>query len=502
MAFVVCSPTRIVRSILSPLVALIAICSLAVDASAQTTLTLSAPGSEINADMTIQGGAYGWTDFSNDDGLASKVSGSASYTRRILMKFDTQNTIPAGSNIQSAKLHLVLKRAESGETRELTAYHVNRSFVRWEANWYQFRSGQSWSTPGGDLGRSFGTTRIGDAEGWTYTVDLTAMVQAAVNGEFGSRYTRLALVDEGGATGGNYKEFYSTRASNSSVRPRLVITYGGSGSSPAPSTSEPPPAQESTAAPASGGGGGGSTLRVMQWNVKKTKGTDGACNPGRIADKIAEQNPDVVSLNEVNFFSGECAWSFDMGNHLESLLEQRTGVEWYRQIVNVYGGSSGYGNVLLSKYEPAAQGSTLLSFQRGIAYMTLNVNGRYVNVFSTHVEYYNSSWRTTQISQAVSYMGNFSGPRIMMGDFNTWPGTSDYNIIASPFQDAWVAAQNNGSAWAYNGSGATHGDSRFDYVFYARNSGLSVIRMTVPDTQVWGVYPSDHDPVVAEFRVN
>jgi endonuclease/exonuclease/phosphatase family metal-dependent hydrolase len=462
-------------------------------------VTLDTPGSEINADLTIQGGAYGWTDFSNDDVLASKVSGNESYTRRILMKFDTQNNIPAGAVIQSAKLHLVLKQAESSETRELTAYHVNRSFVRWEANWYQFRNGQYWSTPGGDLGRSFGRTKIGDAEGWTYTVDLTAMVQAAVNGEFGSRYTRLALVDEGWASGGNYKEFHSTRASNSSVRPRLVITYGGSASSPAPtpSTSEPEPEPSTSPSTSGGGGGGGSTLRVMQWNVKKTKDSSGACNPGRVADIIAQQNADVVSLNEVNFYSGECAWSFDMADHLESLLQQRTGVEWYRQIVNVYGGTSGYGNVLLSKYRPASQGSTLLSYQRGVAFMTLNVNGRNVHVFSTHVEYYNSSYRTTQISQAVAYMGNFSGPKIMMGDFNTWPGTSDYNIIATPYQDAWVAAQNSGSAWAFNGTGATHGDSRFDYVFYGRNSGLSVTSVKVPYTDV-----SDHHPVVAEFIVN
>jgi endonuclease/exonuclease/phosphatase family metal-dependent hydrolase len=203
----------------------------------------------------------------------------------------------------------------------------------------------------------------------------------------------------------------------------------------------------------------------------------------------------------VNFYSGECAWSFDMANYLESLVEQRTGAEWYRQIVNVYGGSSGYGNVLLSKYAPAGQGATLLSYERGVAYMTLNVNGRYVNVFSTHVDYYNSYYRTTQTTQAVNYMNNFSGPKIMMGDFNTWPGTSDYYIMASPYQDAWVAAQNDGTAWAFNGSGNTSGGSRFDYVYYNRNSGLSLTSVKVPDTEVWGVYPSDHHPVIAEFRV-
>ena len=68
--------------------------------------------------------------------------------------------------------------------------------------------------------------------GSTYTFDLTDMVQRVVNGEFGSRYTRLALVDTGGNTSGNYREFHSTRAADTAVRPRLVITYGTAAAPP------------------------------------------------------------------------------------------------------------------------------------------------------------------------------------------------------------------------------------------------------------------------------
>ena len=76
------------------------------------------------------------------------------------------------------------------------------------------------------------------------------------------------------------------------------------------------------------------------------------------------------------------------------------------------------------------------------------------------------------------------------------------NIIAQPYQDAWAAAVNNGTASAYNGSGNTHGGSRFDYIFHSRVSALSLVSVKVPDTRVGGVYPSDHDPVVAVFRIN
>jgi len=153
----VCRPDRGVRGIHQLILALIASCAFAAPASAQTTVTLSTPGTHINADQTIQGGVYATTDFSGSDTLASKISSEA-YTRRILLKFDTQNYIPANAVIQSAQLHLVLKNAESSEDRPLTAYYVTKSFHRGQTSWTYYQYGAAWSNPGGDLGTRFTTT--------------------------------------------------------------------------------------------------------------------------------------------------------------------------------------------------------------------------------------------------------------------------------------------------------------------------------------------------------
>jgi len=477
MASVVCAPNRTVRVIRELVVLPIVLCGLSAAASAQTTVTLSTPDTQINADLTIQGGSAANTDFSSSDVLASKVS-SASYTRRILLKFDTQNSIPAGANIQSAKLYLVLKSAESSEKRPFTAYYVNQSFVSGQTNWNYYRSGQAWSRPGGDLGGAFGTTYVGNAIGSTYTFDMTALVQRSVNGDFGSRYTRLALIDTGAANSGNYREFHSTRSPNTSARPRLVITYGG-GPTPPP---QPPSTQ---------------TLRLMQYNIHKTKDSNGNCNPDLIANTIVAQRPDVVSLNEVNFYAGQCAWTFDMGEKIRGLLQSKTNETWYIRIAN----SNGVGNVLLSRFAPVSSSSHILDYGRGIAQMGIPVNGRTVNIFSTHVDYDNSSARTTEIREAVSWMNNFSEPRVVMGDFNTWPNTSDYWLLANVYQDAWVTAQNAGKATSYNGTGATHGTSRFDYAFASKVSSLAITSVNVPYTAVNGVWPSDHDPVVTVITV-
>ena len=58
-----------------------------------------------------------------------------------------------------------------------------------------------------------------------------------------------------------------------------------------------------------------------------------------------------------------------------------------------------------------------------------------------------------------------------------------------------------GTATAFNGTGATIGNSRFDMVYYTRGTPLSLSSVTVPDTRSSGVYPSDHNPVVALFQV-
>jgi endonuclease/exonuclease/phosphatase family metal-dependent hydrolase len=190
-----------------------------------------------------------------------------------------------------------------------------------------------------------------------------------------------------------------------------------------------------------------------------------------------------------------------MGEKIQSLLSQKTGLTWYRQNVNVYGGTSGYGNVLLSRYRPVSSSSTLLSYSRGVAQMTIVVNGRNVNLFSTHVEYVTAWWRPIQIAEAVRWVQNFSEPRIIMGDFNTWPATSDYNLVATTYQDAWAAAVKIWTASSFNGTGNTEGLSRLDYAFFSNVAALVLKSVNVPDTRVNGVYPSDHNPLVTEFIV-
>jgi endonuclease/exonuclease/phosphatase family metal-dependent hydrolase len=444
-------------------------------ASAQTSVTL-----QIADDVTIRGGGYASVNFGTSDTLEVKRSANASNTRRVLLKFDTQNRVPAGAVINSAKLYLTLKWASDSTSRPIGAYRVAKSFLPGEATWLDSRDAAAWGTAGGDLGGKYASTSVANAVGSTYAFDVTSLVQRTVNGDFGSRYTRIALLDTG-TIAESYRSFHSTRASNTAVRPRLVVSYGSSA----------PQAVASTSA----------TLKVMQWNIHHTKGSDGRFDPNRLATAAVRQGADVISMNEVSYYHSSYI-NDDLAARLESLLEQKTGRTWYRKFINVYGGTWGYGNAILSRLPFTSSSTKMLSYKRGVVQVGVSVNGRTVNIFSTHVDYYNASYRTIQTNQAKSWISGFAGPRIVMGDFNTNPGTNDYSIMSSAYADGWAAGKSAGIATAFNGTGATHGASRFDYVYYSKTSGLALRGINVPDARVNGVYPSDHHPVVAAFAVN
>jgi endonuclease/exonuclease/phosphatase family metal-dependent hydrolase len=475
-------------------VVLAATCGLTDAASAQTTLTLTKANTGITDDTTIRGGGYASVKHSTSDGLVTKNDTDPSYVRRIVMKFDTENTIPKGVTINSATLVLTLKTGGAVNTgnRPLTAYRVTKSFLQHETTWLDYRSSTRWSSAGADLGEKFTTSYVGNTVGSTYQIDLTQLVQRSVNGDFGSRWTRLALVDTGSADTHSYREFYSTRAASTSAQPRLVISYGGSTT------------QTTTTAPSSSTA---TTLKVMSWNIHHGLDTSGKLNLDWVATVIANSGVHVAGLNEVE---KNHSWygNIDQAAQLRSLLESKTGVRWYYVFAKRDGNwdSNGQGNALFSRIPFSSTSRYALSYNRSVAHGSLVVNGRTVNVFATHVDYENASYRTTQTKQVRDYAATFAEQRIVVGDFNTTPGTSDYNLMATPYYDSWAEAVKKGVYSSPSGTaGYTHINGvRFDYVYHSRNaSALALTRAQVIDTKnSSGVRASDHHPLIVTYTVN
>ena len=60
-----------------------------------------------------------------------------------------------------------------------------------------------------------------------------------------------------------------------------------------------------------------------------------------------------------------------------------------------------------------------------------------MNVFSTHLDYYSTSYRTTQLQQLMTWALNFGGPRLVGGDFNSWWGENWITTMMTQNTDTW-----------------------------------------------------------------
>jgi endonuclease/exonuclease/phosphatase family metal-dependent hydrolase len=465
--------------------------SLLIAAAGATNLSAQTLRLTDSSATVLRGGSYANKNLSSETLLETRASSDAEYVRRVLLKFDTHNTIPAGTDIASATLTLTVAGGND-ESRKLGAYRVGVSYDETAATWNRRKSSTYWSKSGGDMSEQYALQTVTDTVGSRVTFDVTALVRAVVDGRFSSssRYTRLLLVDTGGSSRDSYKQYYSDEAGDAAVRPTLTVTLG-SDSAPAPA---PEPEPEPAPAPSTS-----STLKVLQWNIQH--GT----NLSVIATWIAKWRPDVISLNEVEKFNSY--GNIDQARVLADKLKAATGVTYYVHFAQRYGSwsSNGQGNAILSRYPFASTGRESLSYSRSLAIATVVVNGRAVTVMSAHLDADSSSRRETQVREIQSIAASWSDPRIVAGDFNAWPDHRSIAMMAEKYYDSWAIAAKDGTASSFSGNspfGATK-NGRIDYIWHSHGStALRVKSSQVPDTRnSSGVMPSDHRPVITVYEV-
>jgi endonuclease/exonuclease/phosphatase family metal-dependent hydrolase len=249
----------------------------------------------------------------------------------------------------------------------------------------------------------------------------------------------------------------------------------------------------------------GTPLKVMHWNLHHGVGTDGRYDIDRIATWIARQNPDVVSLNEVekNTYWG----NEDQPARYKALLESKTGQTWYMVWAQEFGdwNAAGKGNLLLSRFPLSNTARYLLTYDRTIALGQIVVNGRNITVATTHLDPDSGTKRLAQAKELTAWFKNFSQNRIVVGDMNAQPTSTEMTFVkGAGFRDAWADAKSGGYAKAAsdNPNGYTR-NSRIDQLYTSTGvSNLKPMRVEVVDARdSSGVMPSDHRPLVITYDV-
>ncbi len=159
-------------------------------------------------------------------------------------------------------------------------------------------------------------------------------------------------------------------------------------------------------------------IKVISYNIHAGRDADGGFNLDRIAHIIAEENADMVGLNEV-----------DQGTRRSKGLDQAKYIAdklhchyVFGKAINHSGGE--YGNAFLCKYPVAASKnhrlpvhSSAISEPRSMLECDVNRNGKLIKVFTTHLGL-SKAERQLSIQYIFNVLGAMDTSVVLLGDFN------------------------------------------------------------------------------------
>lgn len=226
-------------------------------------------------------------------------------------------------------------------------------------------------------------------------------------------------------------------------------------------------------------------ITVVSYNVKSLVA---GANADNVAATARAAGADIVLLQEIKNAP-------NVGNQPGAIAE-RLGMEYvFGQ--NVSYGSGGYGTAVLSAYPIISSDNTHLprpgnTQQRGLLHVVVNVDGKPLSIYDTHLQNKSPGARVAQMSRIVQIVAPDEFPGIMGGDMNAHYGTREMSIARSQFVDTWESVG--------VGSGLTHPASnlrgRIDYLFH-RNTGITPVT-----SDVLGARLSDHLAVRASYVID
>ena len=245
----------------------------------------------------------------------------------------------------------------------------------------------------------------------------------------------------------------------------------------------------------------GQSLRVMTYNIYGARATSpaNAADLDAIAEVIRRQNPDFVTLNEVDVFTNRTGKDV----HQARDLAEKLGMEWhFSKAIDRDGGE--YGDAVLSKYPILEKRSYRLPCaaeqpgeDRSLCVIRVQIDGKDLYVASPHLDHLSGD--ASRLVQATEIRRirdtELEGDLILCGDLNAIPSS---NVIAT--MTSFLT--NTGPIDQYTFP-SDDPSRKIDYIMYAPIEHFGVQNCQVVsrgDQQVGGVDASDHRPVIADIR--
>lgn len=226
-------------------------------------------------------------------------------------------------------------------------------------------------------------------------------------------------------------------------------------------------------------------LRVMTYNLRFSQ----LASAERLAERIREENPDFVALQEVDINTCRLTVPDSVRRkHTIAIMAEKCGMfGYFGRTIDFAGGY--YGIAILSKYpcvsmithnlpNPAAteprvllEGTFLLS------------GGRTMKFSCTHLDHKSDDARAVQAEFVMDKVAAGTVPSLVAGDFNTKPGTEAIEIMSKSMLNLTDG----------NPTFPAHAPAaKIDYILGYPASRLKLLSTEVLDTRL-----SDHRPVVS-----
>jgi len=238
--------------------------------------------------------------------------------------------------------------------------------------------------------------------------------------------------------------------------------------------------------------------RLLTYNVHRCVGTDKRLDVGRIAAVIAEHEPDVVCLQELDvgrLRTGHVDQARTIADRLSMTSRFHPAMQIEAEL---------YGDAILTPHPerlvradslPTVDGIPGLE-PRGAIWSEIDLGGVAVNVFNTHLGLVPREQRLQAAALAGStWLGGCDGPTLLAGDFNATSITRPYQTLARRLEDCQRQFNLKPSIKTFPSAFPA---IRIDHCFVSRHIRILGVRT---DASPLARVASDHRPLIVDFEV-
>ncbi len=236
----------------------------------------------------------------------------------------------------------------------------------------------------------------------------------------------------------------------------------------------------------------GTLLRVVTYNIHRSRGLDGKTDPERIAGVLKRLRPDVVALQEA-------VGKGHRGVGQEEEIAARLHMASVLAPARTFRGHL-YGNAVLSRF-PMSNHSVCDLTQEGreprlCQRIDVLVHGLPVHLYNVHLGT-SSAERKKQAAKLADFIGepDTGGPKVLLGDFNEWKKGVVTKLLTERFRSLDLVPF---LRWRRTYPGimpVVH----LDHVYYDGPVDLVNIKVS---RRLPFLIASDHLPILAEIRVS